>query len=98
MRFTKKLCALISSLAVVSAQVVTQTPPPATAPANPDSDDAKLREALRKALDSGAGTPVAPAPPPTTVIPAPTTNVSVILAPPPYSVTVTNIGGINVTS
>ena len=109
MRFTKKLCALAVSLAITaSAQVAPQTPPPANAPAVTDSDEAKLREALRKALDSGAGTPATPAPapaePPTRVPPvAPVvlparTNVTVILAPPPYAVATTNLGGTNVTS
>ena len=104
MRFTKKLCALALSLAsVASAQVAPQTPPPATTPASPDSDEARLREALRRALDSGAGqaAPV-PATPPIPVAPIapilpPATNVTVVLAPPP-GVMITNIGGTNVAS
>src|SRR5687767_12101233 len=88
MRFTKKLCALALSLAIPAfAQVAPQTPPPATAPAVADSDEAKLREALRKALETGAGTqavivPTVPATPNTPVAPVvlpATTNVPVIL-------------------
>jgi outer membrane protein TolC len=105
MRFTKKLCALAVSLAITaSAQVAPQTPPPTTAPAVSDSDEAKLREALRKALDSGTGTqttpaPSVPVPPVTPVVPIvrpATTNVPMVLAAPTYGVTVTN-GGTNVT-
>ena len=98
MRFTKKLCALVSSLAVTaSAQTVAQTPAPAAAPAN-DTDDAKLRDALRKALDTGASSTVAPAAPVLPTTPA-TPNAPTILtnAPqgivvPSYSYSATNVG------
>jgi len=107
MRLTKKLCALVSSLAVTASWLVAQVPP-----ASPDSDEAKIREALRKALDSGAGTqatpavviPAAPATPVTPITPVrpvvlpAATNVPVVLATPPYAVVVTNIGGTNVTA
>jgi outer membrane protein TolC len=71
MRFTKKLYALVSSVAVAtSAQVGAQAPAPA------GGNDEQLREALRKALDGQApsttpatANPVVPAP----TIPTPTT-------------------------
>jgi outer membrane protein len=51
MRFTKKLCALVSSLAVgASAQGVAQNP----AQNAPAGDDQKMRDALRKALQGDA--------------------------------------------
>lgn len=63
MRFTKKLCALVSSVAVVTAaQVGAQAPAPA------GGNDDQLRDALRKALDNQA-----PATTPAPVSPSPTT-------------------------
>ena len=61
MRFTRIICAIVSSLAVaVTAQV---PPAPAPAPAVADQNDARLREAVRKALEGNAPQPGAPAVP-----------------------------------
>lgn len=66
MRFTKIICAIVSSLAVtVSAQVVTQAPALAPAPPQPAYDAVALREVVRKALETNAlqpGTRLAPVP------------------------------------
>lgn len=107
MRFTKKLWALAVSFVITAgAQVTPQTPPPATTPVSPDSDEARLREALRRALESGPATqptpapavPTAPAAPVTrtapVVLPA-ATNVVVVPAPSIYATVVTN-GGTNI--
>ncbi|HWN95871.1 MAG TPA: TolC family protein [Methylomirabilota bacterium] len=76
MRLTKKFCALVSSLAAVtaSAQGVAQVQPPAPAGANPAADDARLRDALRRALQGDTPppaspvVPIAPATPPAPAI------------------------------
>src|SRR4051812_19815737 len=103
MRFTKKLCALVSSLAVTaSGQAVIQTPAPATSPANA-SDDAQVRDALRRTLDSGAGTsnpatPVTPLNPVTPVAPTIITSAPPVVPLVPYSYSITNAGGTNITT
>ena len=93
MRFTKNLCAIVSSVAVVtSAHVWAQAPAPA-------ANDDQVRDALRKALDNqppapaapsttAPVTPVAPAPAPVTpaaVTPVPpaAASQSSVLVPPP---------------
>ncbi len=59
MRFTKKFCAIVSSVAVVAAA-------PAWAQAPAGGNDGQLRDAVRKALDNSAPAPASPAAAPVT--------------------------------
>jgi outer membrane protein len=86
MRLTKKLCALVSSLAVgASAQGVAQTP----AQNAPAGDEQKMRDALRKALQGDAPASEQRAVPPIVARPvetpatpsAPNTNITSFPAP-----------------
>lgn len=98
MRFTKRFCAIVSSVAVVtSAHVWAQAPA--------GGNDGQLREALRKALDNQAP-PATPAPAPVTpapVTPAPVTPPAPVLtpvvpaAPPAAWISSTNVTSVSLT-